>query len=176
MRASAGLVSACRRAAIALTVCLAAGCAPELDWRELKSDAGRFAVLMPARFNYEARTLTGNPGVTMHLWSARAAEAAFGAGYADYPQATPLPIDRTAQDLVANIDGRITAARELRSGAGISGREFEAEGAVAGQPRVLRARLLSSGRRLYQLVVIAPKGRLADEELEMFFGSFKLLP
>jgi len=152
------------------------GCSPELDWRELKSDAGRFAVLMPAKFQHEARILAANPGNAMQLWSARAADSVFGVAYADYPAGTAVPIERTAQDLVGNIFGRITSSREARLGEGSSGRRLSAKGTVAGQPRVLHALLLQSDRRLYQLVVIAPEGRIDAAELEMFLDSFKLLP
>ncbi len=165
------------RYAAALVGLLAlAGCSPEFDWRELKSDAGRFAVLMPAKFHHEARTLAANPGNDMHRWSARAADSVFGVGYTDYPAGTAVSIERTTQDLVGNLSGRITSSREARLDGRASGRRFSAEGAVAGQPRVLHALLLQSDRRLYQLVVIAPKGRIDAAELEMFLDSFKLLP
>ena len=165
------------RYASALVALLAlAGCSPELDWRELKSDAGRFAVLMPAKFQHQARTLAANPGNAMHLWSTRAADSVFGVGYTDYPAGTAVPIERTTQDLVGNILGTITSSREARLGERASGRRFSAEGAVAGQPRVLHALLLQSDRRLYRVMVIAPKGRIDAAEFEMFLDSFKLLP
>ena len=165
-----------RYATVLVALLALAGCSPELDWRELKSDAGRFAVLMPAKFQHQARTLATNPGNAMHLWSARAADSAFGVGYTDYPAGTAVPIECTAQDLVGNISGRITDRGEVRMGERASGLRFSAEGTSAGQPRVLHALLLQSDRRLYQLVVIAPKGRIDAAEFDMFLDSFKLLP
>ncbi|MGC2518158.1 MAG: hypothetical protein WA373_03515 [Burkholderiales bacterium] len=165
-----------RYATAFVAVLALAGCSPELDWRELKSDAGRFAVLMPAKFQHDSRTLAASPGAAMHLWSARAADSVFGVGYTDYPAGTAVSIERTAQDLAGNISGRITGSGEVRVGERASGVRFSAEGMLAGQPHVLHARLLQSDGRLYQLVVIAPKGRIDAAELEMFFDSFKLLP
>jgi hypothetical protein len=133
-----------RYAATLVALLALAGCSPEFDWRELMSDAGRFAVLMPAKFQHEARTLAANPANAMPLWSARAADSVFGVGYTDYPVGTAVPIERTTQNLVGNISGRITSSREARLGERASARRFSAEGTVAGQPRVLHALLLQS--------------------------------
>lgn len=148
-----------------------AGCFAELDWRELAPPEGRFVVLMPAKVHLESRPLAD--GVTMHLWSARAADSLFGVGYADYPAPDKDLLERTAQALARNIGGSVVRSRDIRLDAA-TGREIVAEGSAGGAPAQLDARLLLAGTRLYQVVLISPRGRLAAADVEMFLGSFSM--
>src|ERR1700674_2912454 len=111
---------------------------------------------MPAKLRYETQPLSGAGGVTMHLWSAQAADSVFGVGYADHPGADPNLVERTAAGLARNISGRITQRRDMNMGERAAGLEFTAEGDAPG--RVLQARVLRAGERLYQQVVISPRG------------------
>lgn len=165
-----------RRLAAALCVLALCACFPELDWRELSPPGGGFSVLMPGRPQAESRPLAGHPGVIMQMWSARSAESLFGAGYADYPAADAALLQSTAQALARNISGGVPSSRELRLGDAISARQIAAEGSAAGLAVELHARLALSGARLYQVVVISPKGKLAPADVEMFLGSFRLKP
>jgi hypothetical protein len=63
-----------RAGALALLVACAApaGCAPELDWRELSAPEGRFTVLLPGKARSESRTLAAASSavvMTMHGFS-----------------------------------------------------------------------------------------------------------
>ena len=168
-----------RAAFLVLALTALGACAPELDWRELKSDEGRFTTAMPARLRYETQPLAGAAGVTMHLWSAQAADSVFGVGYADHSGADPDLVERTAAGLARNISGRITQRRDIKLGERAAGLEFTAEAFTAegdAPERLLQARVLRAGERLYQQVVISPRGRLAPADLELFFSSFRLLP
>jgi hypothetical protein len=153
-----------------LIALLAFACSLELDWRELKSTEGGFAALMPAKPRYEARVLGGAPTVTMHLWSARAANSVFGVGYADYPAVDAATLDSTRDALAKNIGGRVLEERPLVQN-GFSGREFVAE---SGATR-LRARLLVSGTRLYQLAVLGEPNAVAAADVDLFLSSFQPL-
>lgn len=147
-------------------------CAPEFDWRELNSNEGGFSALMPAKPRYEERSLADAPGVTMHLWSAHAAKSVFGVGYADYPVADTRLLDATRDALVANIRGRLLEERAIASN-GLVGLELTAES----DDRVLQARLLLSGSRLFQLVVLGPKNDLrnAAADVDLFLSSLRPL-
>lgn len=126
---------------------------------------------MPAKPGYEVRTLSGAPAVPMHLWSARAANSVFGVGYADYPAAVDLRIlDNTRDALVKNIGGRLIEERPLVQ-IGLPGRVFAAESGDT----VLRARLLVSGARLYQLAILGERNAVAAEDIELFLSSFRPL-
>jgi hypothetical protein len=157
------------RAVIAFVALLALGCSPELDWRELRSTEGGFSALMPARPRYEVRRLSGASAVAMHLWSARAAKSVFGVGYADYIAAVDLrTLDDTRDALVRNIGGRLLEERPIEQ-IGLTGREFVAES----RDVLLRARLLVSGARLYQLAVLGERNAVAAADIELFLSSFR---
>ena len=163
-------------APIAVALALATGCTPVLDWREIKPSGAGFRVLLPAKPSYDSQPLsatTGNP--RLHLWSTQAADTVFGAGYADL-QATDATVLAALRDgLVRNIGGRIESEHDIVA-AGIAGIEFSAEGLIGGAPAMLRARLLVSEQRLYQIAAIGRTGALPAEELDMFFNSFQVSP
>ena len=158
------------RKAFFLIALLALACSLELDWRELRSTEGGFAALMPAKPRYEARALGGAPTVTMHLWSARAANSVFGVGYADYPELDAATLDSTRDALVKNIGGRVLEEKPLVQ-KGLPGRDFVAE---SGATR-LRARLLVSGKRLYQVAVLGERNAVAAADIDLFLSSFRPL-
>ncbi len=161
------------RTHLALTVLViaASACAPQLDWREVRSDAGRFVAVLPGKPKLEERELSGRPGMVMHLWSARAGDAVYGVGYADAPGADPALVERTRDALAANIGGRIVADREITVGPA-RGREFRAESDKA----TLIGRLLVDDRRLYQAALIGRREAIEAAGAETFFSSFRVLP
>ena len=163
-----------RALALAGALVLAA-CYPELDWREFTSPEGGFTVMFPGKPARESRELVfaGRP-TTMHMISAHATEMAFGVGYADLPPGTEpgRAIDEGRAALLRNISGVVIAERAL---AGVTGVEFEAEGAAEGNPMRLAARVLVSGDRYYQVVLIARATRADEVDRALFPGSFKLI-
>ena len=150
---------------------LAAACSPKLDWRELRSEEGRFVAALPGKPELDERELSGRPGAVMHLWSARAGGAVYGVGYVDQPTADPALVARTRDALVANIAGRLVEDKEIAQGSA-QGREFRAEGPDA----ILIARVLVSGRRLYQVAVVGRKTGIDVNGIETFFSSFRVAP
>ena len=146
-------------------------CAPEFDWRELNSNEGGFSALMPAKPRSEERSLAGAPGVTMHLWSAHAAGCVFGVSYAYYPAGSRRLLGDTRDALIANIRGRLLEEKPITLN-GLIGLELTAES----DDRLLQARLLRSGPRLFQLVVLGPKKdvRNAAAEVDLFLSSLRL--
>lgn len=165
-----------RRISVAFAAALAlAACYADLDWREFTSPEGAFTVLLPSKPARASRELAlGGATTTMHMVSAHAPEMAFGVGYADLPPGTDparvLVEGRAA--LVKNIGGRVTAERALD---GVTGVEFEAEGAAEGNPMRLTGRVLVAGNRYYQVVVVARAARAGEVDRTIFPGSFRLL-
>jgi hypothetical protein len=161
---------------LALAAALAlAACYAELDWREFISPEGGFTVMLPSKPARESRELVLAGGrTTMHMVSAHAPEMAFGVGYADLPPGTDpaRALDEGRTALVRNIGGRVTAERALE---GITGVEFEAEGAAEGNPMRLAARVLVSGNRYYQVVLVARAARAGEVDRTIFPGSFRLI-
>ncbi len=160
--------------ALAATLALAA-CYPELDWREFNSPEGGFTVMLPSKAARESRELVLAGGkTTMHMVSAHAPEMAFGVGYADLPTGTDpaRALDEGRAALVKNIGGRVTAERAL---AGVTGVEFEADGEAGGNAMRLAARVIVSGNRYYQVVLIARATRADEVDRTIFPGSFRLI-
>jgi|APFre7841882724_1041349.scaffolds.fasta_scaffold03541_4 hypothetical protein len=159
---------------------LAAACTPERDWRELQWPQGGFSVLLPGKPRKEARTVTiGDTAVPLEMLSLQTKGAAYGVGYADFPPgATPEVQARrlaAARDqLVGNIAGELKADKEI-SVSGHPGREFRAEGKVAGEPFVTSARVVAVGDRLYEVAVVARAEQAAAADPDLFLGSFKLI-
>jgi hypothetical protein len=58
---------------------------------------------------------------------------------------------------------------------GVTGVEFEALGAAQGNPMRLVARVLVSGDRYYQVVLVARSARADEVDRTIFPGSFRLL-
>jgi hypothetical protein len=166
-----------RRAVALLAAGLFAACYPELDWREFTSPEGRFAVLLPAKPKRDTRTvmLAGAPA-KMHMHAVQVAGMAFGVGYADLPQGVDAAraVIEGRDALVRNIGGRISGEREVEI-QGARGVEFEATGTADGEPMRLAARVLASGGRFYQIVLVGRSERAARVDTALFLGSFKLL-
>jgi hypothetical protein len=164
----------------AVAIALAA-CTPERNWRELEWPQGGFSVLLPGKPRKEARTVKiDDIAVPLEMLSLQTKGAAYGVGYADFPPgASPETQARrlaAARDqLVANIAGELKSDKEISVG-GHPGREFRAEGKVAGEPFVTSARVIAVGDRLYEVAVVARAEQLAAADPDLFLGSFKLLP
>jgi len=170
-----------------VAVLLLAACYPDLDWREVSSAEGGYAVLLPAKPERASREVAiGGRRLVLNMASVHKEGMAFGVAYATLP-ATPAvtpPAATTGQDtlladardaLVRNIGGRVTAERALEIG-GHPAREFTAEGTAEGEPMRLAARVLVSNDRFYQIVFVGRGGRGAESEVSMFLESFRLLP
>jgi hypothetical protein len=169
------------RLALLATVLLA-GCFNTLDWREFKSDEGRYAVTFPA-IPLNAKHILNSPlgKVTMQMDSASAGDALFAVGYADYPpdylsRATPgVILDEVRDSLVKNIGARNASEAPYAVG-GHVGRSLHAEGRNGDRVLALDAHLVFAGDRFYQIVVIgnAGSGRIGKDALDLFFNSFHI--
>ena len=127
--------------------------------------------MLPGKPRLDEHPMASEPGVVLHLWSAQAGGALFGIGYADHASADPRIMDRTRDALAGNIHGRIVEEHDSHVGTATE-REFRAEGNEA----MMAARLVLSGSRLYQVVVIGRKGSISPADVEMFLSSFRLSP
>jgi len=113
------------------------------------------------------------------MFVAEQGQKAWLVGYSDYPEALveasdPATMLAGARDgAVSNVNGQLVSDAEITLN-GYPGREFSASVTQNGQEIVLRQRVYMVGNRLYQVVVIAPKGEENSTEVEDFFQSFRL--
>ena len=160
---------------MALSLCfLLAGCYPDLDWRPLTPPDARFTVLMPAKSQEDSRAIAG--GATMHMWSTKAGDTVFGAGYADYPDDARHHFGAVRDALIGKSGNKVVDDREITLH-DMTGRAVRIEAVADGKEdnaRTVHIRLFSAGTRLYQLAVISRQDGIGEEDIALYFDSFKI--
>ena len=172
-----------RSGALALVLACAtlAGCAPELDWRELSVPEGKFAALLPCKPRQETRTFKSAGGtLNMTLYACSVRHGTMGVAYADYPAAAPGAgqarerLNAARDALLRNIGAAAHSEEEVAI-AGLPGLQIYAERRAGAQPTQLKARFALDGSRLYQIAYVGAQGSVAMADVDMFLASFKLL-
>jgi hypothetical protein len=158
---------------------LLAACSPKYDWREVRGGSAPFTVTLPGKPATHTRAIhLGDLPVTMTMTAAKVDQVTFAVGTAELPDAVQAQKALTAMGnaLVSNIDGTLQHEKTVPAGTMLS-MQIEAVGpataATGGQPRLLLARFLAHGRRVYQLVVVGVEKTDVREAAEIFFTSFK---
>lgn len=158
---------------------LLAACYAELDWRELHWEDGRVKALLPAKpAKFSRDVIIAGVQVPMQMLQVQLEGMAFGIAVAPLPGGDAARALASARDvLVANIDGRIVSEREVDvPGSTVKGREFRAEGMVAGKPMLLAARIAADHERLYEAVFVGRKDRAETVDLDLFLGALRVVP
>ena len=164
-----------------LAICLASCSAPP-TLKEFKSETGRFAVMTPAPLVEEAKTLETEAGkIDLHLFAGQVDDIADVIGYSDYsPEAAPPDyaekmLDGARNGAVGNTHGQLVSETNI-SLAGYPGRELLIEAKAEDRPPMtIKGRLFMVKNRLYQVTVVAPRGKAGDKIIDEFLQSFKLL-
>jgi hypothetical protein len=168
-----------RRLLVLAAALLVAACYAELDWRELHWEEGGVKALLPARpAKFTRDVVIAGGTVPMQMLQVQLKGMAFGVAFAPLPPGDPAKALASARDvLVQNIDGRVVAEREVEvPGAASRGREFRAEGTVAGTPMLLAGRVAADRDRLYEVVFVGRKDRAEGVDLDLFLGSLRIVP
>jgi hypothetical protein len=158
------------------------GCSPDFDWREIRGGGdGPYVGVLPAKPARTSRTLVLNGAqVKMSMTAARADGYTFAIASAQLPDARAAQDALTAMKtaMVANIGGTLRSERRIPVAGGQPAMlEVEAVGPppAAREPdRLLVARFVARGNRVYQAVALGPDRDVPREQLEMFFSSFKV--
>ncbi|MCR5885178.1 hypothetical protein LRS03_20860 [Rhizobacter sp. J219] len=172
-----------RGAAWALSLCPIwlglLGCAPSLDWREIKPDDSDAIAMFPCKPTTDARMVSlAGARVRMVLVACRAGDATWALAFAD--MADPAKVTQALQDLrsanASNLKGTPTVIGEMRL-AGMSpnpqAERVRVQGRLpAGDEVVLESGFFARGTRVYQATVM---GKAVDAEaLATFFDGLKL--
>lgn len=157
-----------------LFLTLIAGCYPDLDWREVRSDEGGFTVLLPAKPRFETQSLPSQ-GAQLQLrqWSSKARQTAFAIGYVDLPPEGSDALAVMREALLRNISGKTISDNPVTID-GLPGRDILAEGRVGDSAVVLRLRSITGKKRLYNLAVLGPPEDFQPSEIETFFMSLNV--
>jgi hypothetical protein len=161
-------------------------CTPSMDWREYRSEEGRFSISMPAKPAKSERSLPLQPAaVTMRMLSAQAQGQVFGVGVAAFPAGLPADVLPQFRDaLVRGMQGKLVDEKPWRQ----TGIAFT----VRNDKATLRAKLITFAGdanahippRLYQVALVTPHSKSGDGakdtnketsniDAELFFDSFK---
>lgn len=166
--------------ALALACAALAGCAPELDWRELSAPEGKFAALLPCKPRQETRSFNAAAGtLTMTMYACSLKQGTMAVAYTDYPAAA-ADAGQVRERLVAARDALL---RNIGAGAhteediaiaGLPGLQVYAEGRAGAQTTLLKARFAVDASRLYQIAYVGARSGAAMADIDLFLGSFKL--
>jgi hypothetical protein len=162
---------------LALSTVLGFGGHGQTEWREYRSEAGRFSVLMPgmpqesaAKF-VSGSSFSGTTGG--RSVDTEEPEVAYSVRWADFPGAAPPPageVFRRRAMLGVLIDSTVRGEKDLVMG-GWPGREEIEDYPDDG--RSARSRKFLVGHRLFELLWSGPTGRESSPEAERFFESFR---
>jgi hypothetical protein len=168
-----------RRALALAAALLLAACYAELDWRELHWEDGGVKALLPAKpAKFTRDVVIAGSTVPMQMLQVQLKGMAFAVAFAPLPPGDPAKTLAAARDvLVQNIAGRLVADREVDvPGAASKGREFRAEGNVAGTPMLVAGRVAADRERLYEVVFVGRQDRAQGIDLDLFLGSLRIVP
>ena len=148
-------------------------CSPQFNWREVHGEAAPFSVLLPSRPSTHAQQVDlDGVRVTMSMTAAEVDGLMFAVGSAELPDAAQVPHALAAMKtaMTRNIGAADVAEKPVP---GMAATDIDAAGSRAGRPLRLVGRFTSSGRRVYQAVVIGPAPAVTPEIVDTFLSSFK---
>jgi hypothetical protein len=157
-----------------LVVGLLAGCG-QTTWSEFSS------VLMPGTPTEQTQTQDTELGVIdVHSFTFEQSGVAYLVGYNIFPAAvievaTPgSMLDGARDGQVEAVKGTLVNEQEITMGA-YPGRDLEIQIENSDGTASLRSRIFLVRDRLYQLVVVGPKGQSTSPDTTKFLDSFKLV-
>jgi len=172
----------------AVASALLMACSPKYDWRTVHSNDGAYAVDYPAKPTAEARPIAINgQRMPMTMQAASTDGTLFAIGVVELPADDPVwrrrAVEALRNGLSANLKGRVTerdiavqtAAQPPLS---LPAVELIAQGAGGDDPapRRLTARVVATGKRAYQAVVLesgdAARDARQHEQVDQFLSSF----
>ncbi len=146
-------------------------------FQEFRSDAGNFSILMPGKPKTENQTIETPAGsIVLVSYMAGSSKAGCAVAFADYPQQLidasdkQKLLDGAQNGAIKNVNGRLVKETRV-SFNGLPARDVVIE--IPGKA-FINARLIISGPRLYQLMLITPTNEGHEEDVSKFFNSFKI--
>lgn len=165
------------RYAVVVAAAALAGCAPALDWREVRPEGSHARLMMPCKPASHARTVAlAQRRVEMSMYACTAGEVTYALAFADMadPAVVTAALRELAQTASANLRATETAAS---SAAGVAGMTPNAQAAQwrldgrlpDGRQVQEHMALFAYGTRVYQATMMG--ARLDAEARETFFSG-----
>jgi len=168
--------------ALLMAAALLVGCGGGEDaWKEFRSEAGGFSILMPGTPTEETQTQATELGdIDIHMFSYEAKYVAYMVGYNLLPQAIvalsapDALLDGACEGQSSSVGGVELSRKEIALD-GYPGREMEIQAEDEGQVRTLHTRIYLVKDKLYQILVVGDEDQRGAEDTLKFLDSFKLL-
>lgn len=148
----------------------------------VRSEAGGFTVLMPGVPAEQTETAgSGGGRITLHMIRADIDDVSYLVSYHDADARSvrdPKALLDGQRDLaVKSHDGHLIADRRIQVRRH-PGRDFRAEYRKGDDPRggVLQGRIFLAGRRVYQVIALAPRAKAGSPMITTFLQSFTTIP
>lgn len=166
-------------AAAALLCAALAGCAPELNWREVPGKDGAYSVLLPAKPATHSRSVDlDGLKVEMDMTGAAVGELSFAVASAHIPDATQRATALAAMQtaMLRNIGADSHSEKPVILKGGAQATEIVASGKGLRDGRALQmyGRFAIRGERVYQAVAVGPQDALSPEAADTFLTSLSL--
>ncbi len=162
-----------KAAVLAFFVAASLSAHPQEGWKDFASARGGFTVLFPGTPSEEKSVVDTDVGkVDLYQCSISGGETFYMVAFSDYPpikRSADDLLDATAKAVLKNLGGDTSGMQRI-SLDGHPGRSARAEGARFS----VAARLYWVQPRLYQLLAVAPKGKLDLRGANRFLESFRL--
>jgi hypothetical protein len=155
------------------------GCAPSLDWREVKPEDSDAIAMFPCKPTTDARMVSlAGARVRMVLAACRAGDATWALAFAD--MADPAKVTQALQDLRASNAGNLVGTSSVTGPMRVAGmtpnpqaERVQVQGRLPGGEAVrLESGFFVRGTRVYQATVMGRS--LHAEAVTTFFDGLKL--
>lgn len=157
-------------------------CSPGLNWRELRLEKAGISLMFPCKPEHEARIVragtASRPALEMGLAVCTAEGARFSLAWADVED--PAKLEPALMDMRASLIQRLHGQGQAPKPVNVPGMtpnpgamtQGVREASAEGQPVQAEVAVFARGLRVYQLVLLGPRG--LGTAWESFLGSAKL--
>lgn len=151
--------------------------------KEFRSETGAFSVTTPALLKEEVQSADFPQigTITSHVFSGNKGNTSYAVSYTDFPEdfiqrADPERVLNGGRDgAVSNVNGKLVLETQISLGTN-PGRELVIDAKAGdGRDATIKTRVYLVRNRLYQVMVVAPKGEVSNDEMMKYLGSFRLI-
>ena len=161
--------------------CLLAGCAPALDWREVRPEGGGLTLLMPCRPDSQVRLVSlVSTQVRLALHACSAGGVTWGLAFADLadPAKVGAALDELRASAMKNVDAAGSTSLPLRVDGATpndASQRVQFTGRMPdGRTVTEQTAVFAKGTRVFQAVALGQS--LEPEAAATFFGSLRPAP
>ncbi len=149
------------------------------EWKPYASTAGRYTALFPGTPKEQTQRMDTEIGpIDATIVSLETANAFYAIAFNDYPKdkiAKQTPdqlLDNARKGAVDKVKGRLVSEKRITASS-YPGRELQIE--APGDLQIAE-RVFLVKTRLYQALVVTPKGKGVPDDIKKFLESFKFTP